>query len=55
MRRACEDGSLPRACRFRAGRQRGEQRGDRGGSGSRERSAEAMGARGADSPAALLW
>ncbi|TKC49768.1 hypothetical protein EI555_002488, partial [Monodon monoceros] len=38
----------------RAGRQRGEQRGDRGGSGSRERSAEAMGARGAGSPAALL-
>ncbi|XP_029075856.1 IQ domain-containing protein E isoform X5 [Monodon monoceros] len=37
-----------------AGRQRGEQRGDRGGSGSRERSAEAMGARGAGSPAALL-
>ncbi|KAB0403464.1 hypothetical protein E2I00_001916, partial [Balaenoptera physalus] len=36
------------------GRQRGEQRGDRGGSGSRGRSAEAMGARGAGSPAALL-
>ncbi|XP_059978126.1 IQ domain-containing protein E isoform X5 [Lagenorhynchus albirostris] len=40
--------------RHRAGRQRGEQRGDRGGSGSRGRSAEAMGARGTGSPAALL-
>ncbi|XP_059888517.1 IQ domain-containing protein E isoform X5 [Delphinus delphis] len=40
--------------RHRAGRQRGEQRGDRGGSGSQGRSAEAMGARGTGSPAALL-